>query len=75
MLGGGLLWMVLFGMPSRHLAALALWGFWLYALYAGMVVLRVLGLTYFDHSDALVWFRERPRWTVSSRGGRLYTNS
>jgi hypothetical protein len=75
MLGGGLLWLVLFGMPSLHLAALALWGFWVYALYAGMVVLRVLGLTYFAHSDALVWFRDRPRWTVSSRAGRLYTNS
>lgn len=75
MLSGGLLWMVLFRMPSIRLAAFGLWGFWVFALYSAMVSLRMLGLTYYAHSDALVWFRYRPKWATSSRSGRLYTNS
>jgi hypothetical protein len=75
MLTGAFLWTVLFRMPSLRLAALGLWGFWVFALYAAMVTLRMLGLTYYAHSDALVWFRYRPKWATSSRAGRLYTNS
>lgn len=75
MAAGGLLWKVLFDMPTLRLAALGLWGFWVFALYAAMVVVRMLGLTYFQHADALAWFRTRPRWTVSSRSGRIYSNS
>jgi hypothetical protein len=75
LLAGGLLWKVLFDMPTLRLAALGLWGFWVFVLYEAMVVVRVLGLTYFAHADALAWFRGRPRWTVSSRSGQIYTNS
>ena len=75
MLSGGFLWTVLFAIPSLRLAAIGLWGFWVFALYSTMVSFRVLGLTYYAHSDALVWFRYRPKWATSSRAGRLYTNS
>ncbi len=75
MLAGGLLWKVLFGMPTLRIAALGLWAFWVFSLYEAMVVVRLLGLTYFAHSDALIWFRSRPRWTASSRSGRIYSNS
>jgi hypothetical protein len=46
------------------LAAIALWGFWVMALYLAMVALRVLGLCYHHRSRALGWFSERPRWGV-----------
>jgi hypothetical protein len=38
--------------------------FWLVALYATMVVFRVLGLFYGQHARALGWFRNRKRWGV-----------
>jgi len=75
MLSGAALWVVLFRIPSIRLAALGLWGFWIFALYAAMVSIRMLGLTYYAHSDALAWFRFRPKWATSTRAGRLYTNS
>lgn len=75
MLSGAFLWTVLFAIPSLRLAAVGLWGFWVFALYSAMVSFRVLGLTYYAHSDALVWFRYRPKWATSTRAGRLYTNS
>ncbi len=69
------LWAILFRMPSMELAALALWGFWIGSLYLGMVVLRMLGLTYYIHADDLGWFRGLPKWGLSRRRGRLYANS
>jgi hypothetical protein len=75
LMGGGILWSVFFVIPTMKLGALALWGFWIFALYAAMVVFRMLGLTYHAHERALHWFRNRPRWATSSRAGRLYSNS
>jgi hypothetical protein len=72
---GGFLWVVLFRAPSFRVAAAGLWGFWVMALYGSMVALRVLGVTYYLYADALGWFRGRPRWTCSSRSGRIYSNS
>jgi hypothetical protein len=71
----GLLQWVLFSSPSIEIAALALWGFWVFLLYEAMVVSRVLGLTYYHNASKLGWFRKRPRWATSSRTGRLYGNS
>jgi len=75
MLAGGWLWFTLFGIPSMRLAAVGLWGFWIFVLYASLVSARILGLTYYAHSHALEWFRFRPKWATSRRLGRLYTNS
>jgi hypothetical protein len=66
---------VLFRAPSLQVAAIGLWAWWVFALYAAMVVLRLLGLTYYRHADALGWFRARPRWAVWGRQGTIYTNS
>jgi hypothetical protein len=66
---------VLFYSPSIGGAALGLWAFWVFALYEAMIVLRVLGLTYYRHADDLAWFHSRPRWARSSRTGRIYANS
>ena len=69
------LWTVLFGIPSLKIAAVGLWGFWVLILYEAMVVFRMLGLTYYAHSVDLVWFRKRPKWTRTTRSGRIYSNS
>ena len=66
---------VLYQMPSMKVAAVALWAFWVFALYEGMVVMRLLGLTYYTHADRLAWFKRRPKWATPSKFGRLYANS
>jgi hypothetical protein len=75
MLAGGWLWGVLFLIPSLKFAVLGLWGFWVFVLYAAMVVLRMVGLTYHAHAGDLAWFRVRPRWGTPARFGRIYSNS
>jgi hypothetical protein len=75
MLAAGGFWAVLFAVSSFRMAAVALWGFWTVSLYAAMVALRLLGLTYHDHAHELLWFCDRPRWATSVRIGRLYPNS
>jgi hypothetical protein len=55
-------WAVLFHSPSVEVGAIGLWGCWVWMLYQGMVVFRVLGLTYHKHTDSLGWFRTAPRW-------------
>jgi hypothetical protein len=71
----GVLWSVFFYIPSLKLALVVLWLFWVYVLFAGMAVVRMVGLTYHAHSGELAWFRTRPRWGTPARFGRLYTNS
>jgi hypothetical protein len=75
MLAGGGFWMVLFRVSSFRVAALCLWAFWVFGLYAAMVTLRMLGLTYHDHAQDLLWFRDPPKWATSARVGQIYTNS
>jgi hypothetical protein len=81
-LGGGFLLLSAFGIhgvlykiPSMKLAVLALWGWWVFVLYAVMVTLRALGLCYNAHAAELGWFHGRPKWGTPARFGRLYTNS
>jgi hypothetical protein len=75
LLVAGASWAVLFEMSSFRLAALGLWAFWVFGLYAAMVALRMLGLTYHQHSHELLWFLDRPRWGTPGRVGRIYPNS
>ena len=75
LLGAGVLYGVLFAIPSMKLAVLALWGFWVFSLYEAMVVLRMVGLTYHAHAEEIQWFHGRPKWGIPARFGRLYTNS
>jgi hypothetical protein len=56
-------------------AAVALWLFWVFVLYTAMVVMRLLGLTYYTNAERLGWFRRRPRWSTPTRVGRIYLNS
>lgn len=60
---------------SFHIAAAALWGFWVFTLYTAMVVMRLLGLTYYLNAEKLAWFKRRPRWSAPSRVGKIYANS
>lgn len=60
---------------SFRLAAAALWIFWVVTLYTAMVVMRLLGLTYYTNADRLAWFSRRPRWSEPKRVGRIYANS
>jgi hypothetical protein len=53
---------LLFRLPGFLLPLACLWAFWLFAMYEAMVVLRVLGLFYRRHADALGWFPDRPQW-------------
>jgi hypothetical protein len=53
---------VLFQAPNLFVGAVGLWLCWVWALYQGMVIFRVLGLTYHKHTDTLGWFRRPPRW-------------
>jgi hypothetical protein len=46
------------------LARALIYVFWLVALYATMVVFRVLGLFYGRNARVLGWFRNRKRWGV-----------
>jgi hypothetical protein len=66
---------LLFRMPKMWIEAVALWGFWVFFLYSGMVVLRMMGLTYNAYAMDLYWFRRRPRWATDGRPGRIYANS
>lgn len=66
---------LLFHLPKMWMEAVALWGFWVFFLYTGMVLFRMLGLTYHAHAMDLYWFRRRPRWASGSRPGRIYANS
>ncbi len=66
---------LLFRMPKMWMEAVALWAFWVFLLYEGMVVMRMLGLTYHAHAVDLVWFRRRPQWATSRLHGRIYPNS
>jgi hypothetical protein len=75
MLAAAALWSILFSVTSFRVAAVALWGFWVFCLYAAMVALRMLGLTYFKHAHDLRWFAKCPRWATSVRIGQIYTNS
>jgi hypothetical protein len=68
-------WGLLYHMPRMWMEAVALWAFWVFALYEAMVVLRMLGLTYHAHAVELLWFRRRPRWATSRYHGRIYVNS
>lgn len=61
--------------PSLKVAVLTLGGFWAFFLYASMVVLRIVGLTYHAHADELAWFQGRPKWGTPSRFGKIYNNS
>ncbi|MFO0956704.1 MAG: hypothetical protein U0800_04455 [Isosphaeraceae bacterium] len=73
-LTGGTLWYVLNRIPNITLAAFGLWGFWVLYLYLSTLVMRAVGLAYFKHSEALGWYRERPRWGMD-RQNRIYINS
>jgi hypothetical protein len=53
-----------FEVENPALSAFLFWLFWVVALYAAMVVLRVLGLFYFAHARELGWFRDRTRWGI-----------
>lgn len=71
---GGSLWFVLNRISNLTLAAFGLWGFWVLYLYLSTVVMRAVGLAYYRHSEALGWYRERPRWGTD-RANRIYINS
>ena len=66
---------LLYHVPRMWIEGVALWAFWVFALYGGMVTLRMLGLTYHAHALDLFWFRRRPKWATSRRVGRIYANS
>ncbi len=48
---------VLLHSPSIEVGVFGLWACWVFTLYAAMVVFRVLGTTYYQHSGDLGWFR------------------
>lgn len=58
------LFLIAFAMTNAGLAAFFAWLFWVFALYSGMVSLRVLGLCYARNATALGWFRGRTGWGV-----------
>jgi len=72
----GLAWYTILALaPNLAVAAAGLWGFWVFFIYQGMVVMHVLGWCCFRNGAALGWFRHAPRWGSWDRPGRLYTNS
>ena len=75
MLAAAAFLLVVFHMPTVLLAMVGLWSFWVFVLYEAMVVSRMIGLTYFRHADAMAWFQYLPRWGLSPRRGRIYSNS
>ncbi len=75
MLGAAAWTLVMYYPPGLGTAALGLWGFWVFALYEAMVVLRVVGWCYYRHGQAIGWFRTRPSWGAWERPGRIYSNS
>lgn len=72
---GMAVWAMLYKMPTMWVEGVAIWAFWVFAFYAAMVVVRMVGLTYHAHAMDLHWFRRRPRWASSRRDGRIYANS
>ena len=66
---------VLSEVSSLKVAFAALWIFWVFTLYTGMVVMRMIGLTYYLHANQLGWFRRLPRWGLPTRVGKIYSNS
>jgi hypothetical protein len=66
---------LLYKLPKMWMEAVALWTYWVVVLYAAMVALRMIGLTYHAHALDLVWFRRRPRWATSRLHGQIYGNS
>ena len=42
-------------------------GCWVVVQWTSIVVMRVMGLCYYQHRDALQWHHERPRWGVTWR--------
>ncbi len=72
---GAGLWALLYQIPTMWAEAIAIWAFWFFLFYGGMVVMRMVGLTYHAHAAELHWFRRRPRWASSRRDGRIYANS
>lgn len=74
-MAGMAVWAMLYKMPTMWVEGVAIWAFWVFAFYAAMVVVRMVGLTYHAHAMDLHWFRRRPRWASSRRDGRLYANS
>jgi hypothetical protein len=67
--------LLLYQMPRMWMEAMALWGYWVFVLYLGMVSIRMMGLTYHAHAPDLAWFRRRPRWATTRHHGQLYANS
>ena len=66
---------LLYKMPRMWMEAVALWAYWVFLFYLGMVSIRMMGLTYHAHAADLGWFRRRPRWATSRHHGKLYANS
>jgi hypothetical protein len=66
---------LLYKMPRMWMEAVALWAYWAFLFYLGMVSIRMMGLTYHAHAPDLGWFRRRPRWATSRHHGKLYANS
>jgi hypothetical protein len=66
---------VLNEITDLNLAAVGLWFFWVYGMYAAMISARVLGHTYYRNGAALGWFRAQPKWGAWESSGRLYQNS
>ena len=61
--------------PSLKISFLCLWLDWVFTLYVGMVAVRMAGLVYHAHSNELLWFRDRPKWGLPKRYGRIYGNN
>lgn len=72
---GGAGWALVYQLSSVWLVAVGIWGFWVFAFYTAMVVLRMMGLTYYAHARDLGWFRRRPQWAGAARQGTIYSNS
>ena len=68
-------YMLVYYVPRMWIEAIGLWSFWFLSIYGGMVVFRMLGLTYHAYAMDLFWFRRRPKWATGSRVGRIYANS
>lgn len=68
-------YLLVYHVPRMWIEAVALWCFWFLSIYGGMVVFRMLGLTYHAYAMELFWFRRRPKWATGTRAGRIYANS
>ena len=52
----------LYRVSNFFLVLIAAWVFCAVSLYEAMVVVRILGMTYYHHAAKLGWFPERARW-------------